>query len=197
MSITMWSKIIVSLFLISCASASLEIAPYDVVKSHSGWEERYYPAQKWISIDGFDVRPHDGDSHQQMFWKLFQYIDGGNSEGIKIPMTAPVTDRIIPGVGPNCESNFTRSFYIPMDFQENTPLPTGADVYIEERPAMMVAALQFPGFPGDIDFSIKAAELYELAVGEGLNVADVPLWTAGYSGPSVIINRRNEVWLEL
>ena len=28
-------------------------------------------------------------------------------------------------------------------------------------------------------------------------VADVPLWTAGYDGPNVIINRRNEVWLEI
>ena len=47
------------------------------------------------------------------------------------------------------------SFFIPMAFQENTPLPVDPDVYIEERPAMNVAALRFPGYPGDVDFGIK------------------------------------------
>ncbi len=49
------------------------------------------------------------------------------------------------------------SFFIPMAFQENTPLPLDSDVYIEERPAMNVAALKFPGFPGDVDFGIKVS----------------------------------------
>ena len=34
-------------------------------------------------------------------------------------------------------------------------MPNDPDIYIEERSAMNVAALRFPGFPGDIDFSIK------------------------------------------
>ena len=65
------------------------------------------------------------------------------------------------GEGPNCEGNFTMSFFIPMAFQENTPLPLDSDVYIEERPAMNVAAIQFPGFPGDVDFGIKVSFLGE------------------------------------
>eukprot|EP00088_Acartia_fossae_P007128 TRINITY_DN13314_c0_g1_i2.p1 TRINITY_DN13314_c0_g1~~TRINITY_DN13314_c0_g1_i2.p1 ORF type:complete len:201 (-),score=36.77 TRINITY_DN13314_c0_g1_i2:115-696(-) len=193
----MLSIILASSILFSYVSADLEIAPYEVTKSHEGWEERSYPAVKWISAEGFDIRPHDGESHDRIFFQLFDYIDGQNDQGVKIPMTAPVTLRILPGEGPNCEGNFTMSFFIPMAFQENTPVPNNPDIYIEERPAMNVAALRFPGFPGDIDFSIKAAELYELATAEGVNVADVPLWTAGYSGPNVIINRRNEVWLEV
>ena len=48
-----------------------------------------------------------------------------------------------------------------------------------------------------IILSPQAAELYELAAAEGLAVSDIPLWTAGYDGPAVIINRRNEVWLEI
>ena len=74
---------------------------------------------------------------------------------MKIPMTSPVTYRIIPGEGPNCEGNYTMSFFIPMDLQENTPNPTDPDIYIEERPAVNVAAIRFPGYPGDIDFGIK------------------------------------------
>ena len=112
-------------------------------------------------------------------------------------MTAPVTMRIIPGEGPNCESNFTMSFFIPSDMQEDTPQPTDAQVYIEEREEFTVVARRFGGFPTDLDFSGEAAMLYTLASEEGFIVKDIPLWTAGYSGPSVIINRRNEVWLEI
>ena len=107
-------------------------------------------------------------------------------------MTAPVTLRIIPGEGPNCES------YIPAAFQEDTPTPTDSGVYIEERPGFEVAATKpFGGYPGDQEFGKRGAELYLLAEAAGLSVKDVPLWTAGYSGPGVIVNRRNEVWLEI
>ena len=112
-------------------------------------------------------------------------------------MTAPVTMRILPGEGPNCESNYTLSFYIPSDMQMTTPQPTNDLIFIEERPEMTVVARKFGGFPTDLDFSREAAALYGFATEEGLVVKDVPLWTGGYSGPSVIINRRNEVWLEV
>ena len=178
--------------------AETEEAPYTVLKEHQGWEEREFPATKWVSIDVFSITVHDSPEQQKAFFQLFNYIDGQNSEGMKIPMTAPVSFRILPGEGPNCESNFTLSFYIPSNLQENTPLPLDSAVYIEERAPIKVAAKKFGGFVNsDIEFAIQAAELYELAFAEGLGVADVPLWTAGYSGPNVIINRRNEVWLEI
>ena len=112
-------------------------------------------------------------------------------------MTAPVTMRITPGEGPNCESNFTMSFYIPSDLQANPPLPSDPTVYVKERQEFAVVARKFGGFPTDLIYSAEAATLYQLAVEEGLDVNATPLWTAGYSGPSVIINRRNEVWLEV
>ena len=34
---------------------------------------------------------------REIFYKLFNYIDGGNDQGMKIPMTTPVSLRIIPG----------------------------------------------------------------------------------------------------
>jgi hypothetical protein len=128
---------------------------------------------------------------------LFHYIDGSNDVETKIPMTAPVTMRILPGEGPNCESNFTMSFYISSDMQMDTPQPTEELVYIEEREEFYVIARRFGGFPTDLTFSAEAAMLYSLATEEGFIVKDVPLWTATYRDVSVIINRRNEVWLEI
>jgi hypothetical protein len=128
---------------------------------------------------------------------LFNYIDGSNDAETKISMTAPVTYRILPGEGPNCGSNYTMSFWISSAQQVETPEPTDRLVYIEERAEFMVVARRFGGYPTELDFSAEAAMLYGLATEEGLDVKDVPLWTGGYSGPSVIINRRNEVWLEI
>ena len=186
-----------ALYIVSIA-ADTETAPYTVLTEHAGWEEREFPATKWVSTDVFSISVHDSPEHRDAFYRLFNYIDGQNSEGMKIAMTAPVSNRIIAGEGPNCESNFTMSFYIPSDLQENPPLPLDASVYIEERAGFQVVSKRFGGFPNnDIEFTIQAAELYELAVAEGLGVAAVPLWTAGFDGPNVIINRRNEVWLEI
>ena len=114
-------------------------------------------------------------------------------------MTAPVTFRIIPGPGeePDSVFNYTMSFYIPSSLQDVPPQPLDPLVYIEERPGFEVVSKQFGGFPTDLVFNVEAAMLYVWAEEEGLPVKDVPLWTAGYDGPYVIINRRNEVWLEI
>merc|ERR1712037_403420 len=104
----------VLLSLATLATSYTEQAPYEVSEEYEEWEVRVYPAQKWISTEAKDVMPHDGGEHSKAFYRLFQYIDGQNDLATKIPMTAPVTMRIIPGEGPNCESNFTMSFYIPL-----------------------------------------------------------------------------------
>merc|ERR1712098_86779 len=193
-------KLLFSLLISSLTSSALgytEEAPYTVLADHGDWEERVYPPTRWVSTQALDPMPHDGPENDKAFWRLFAYIDGGNSENVKIPMTAPVSMRILPGEGPNCESNFTKSFFIPADFQNETPLPTDSLVYIEERPEMRIAAKKFTGFPSELYWTREASDLYQLASAEGLSPRDVPLWTAGYSGPGVIINRRNEVWLEV
>merc|ERR1711892_83865 len=192
-SLTMLALVLLSLTtLVSCYT---EEAPYEVTKEYDEWEVRKYPATKWISTEARDVMPNDGPEHAKAFYRLFHYIDGSNDVETKIPMT--VTLRIFPGEGPNCESNFTMSFYIPSDMQVAPPQPTDELNYVEERPEFTVVARRFGGFPGDLDFGAEAATLYGLAVEEGLVPKEVPLWTGGYSGPSVIINRRNEVWLEI
>ena len=53
--------------------------------------------------------------------------------GVKIPMTVPVTTQIYPCEGEGCVAQHKRSFYIPPEHQQETPLPTEDGVYIEER----------------------------------------------------------------
>lgn len=50
--------------------------------------------------------------------------------GLKVPMTAPVTTRVIPAPGPACENNFTVSFFVPFADQDNPPMPSNDKVFI-------------------------------------------------------------------
>merc|ERR1711973_10390 len=163
-----------SLFLASCIAGPLEQAPYEVVADHEGWQERSYPPTRWVSTDYVDIFAHDGLEHMKAFQKLFLFITGAN-----------------------CSSSVTMSFLVPGYLQETTPEPTDASVYLEDRPAMRFVTKQFSGFPDELDWTMQAAELFELATAAGLQPKTEPHWTAGYDGPSVIVNRRNEVWLEL
>ena len=149
------------LSLVPPAISDLELAPYEVVEEYDGWEVRSYPTTMWVSTVGTDVMPHDGGESSkvrsrplvmqtnrfllQAFYRLFNYIDGANEADSKISMTAPVSMRIVPGEGPNCESNFTMSFYIPSDLQGAPPQPTGEGVFIEEREEVRVVARRFGG----------------------------------------------------
>ncbi|CAL4156844.1 unnamed protein product [Meganyctiphanes norvegica] len=170
------------------------MAPYDVIKTTESYEERHYPARKWVSTMSYSIS-YD-TCHSEMFNKLFDYIDGQNDQGIKIAMTSPVTTLVQPGAGPNCESNFTRSFLIPEDHTAAPPAPTNTDVFIEERPELLsVFVRQFEGFPNEDDYIREAAALAYDLNSSGEDGVNYDIWyMAGYDGPYTIENRRNEVW---
>merc|ERR1711860_86793 len=109
------------------------------------YEVREYPATNWVSTDGYEMDVFDAEVVNIAFDKLFQYIAGNNADGVKIEMTAPVTTWIRPGIGPNCESNFTMSFFIPSIYQDEPIAPMDPTVYIEQRPAIKVLSRRFSG----------------------------------------------------
>nr|XP_027221723.1 heme-binding protein 2-like isoform X2 [Penaeus vannamei] len=184
-----------ALFAQVCQLAlAIESAPYDLVNSAETYEERVYPAQKWVTTSHLSISHHEATS-DVMFRKLFNYIDGQNDAAMKIDMTAPVTTLVIPGEGPNCENNFTMSFYVPAAHQDNPPTPTNPDVYIEERPELHVFSRRFHGFANDEDWIVNAAQLHDDLVAAGEEGVDFQTYyTVGYDSPFVIIGRNNEVW---
>merc|ERR1712211_73606 len=164
--------------------AGIEIAPYSVIKDHSSWEERDYPARKWVSIDGVSYKSNEAGI--DYFPRLYNYINVQNSDGQKIDMTAPVSFKVDRETG-----NFTMSFFIPEVHQASPPQPNDEEVYIEERPAMRMAAKIFGEYPSDRKIKEELAQLRDQAVGEGLQVVDEVYYSSGYSWT------RNEVWLQL
>jgi hypothetical protein len=49
----------------------IEEAPYTVLAEHEGWEEREFPATKWVSTEASDSSPHDGPEHRKVICLLF------------------------------------------------------------------------------------------------------------------------------
>lgn len=112
--------------------------------------------------------------------------------GVKIDMTAPVATRIVPGAGPNCESTFTVSFYIPPKHQTDPPSPSNKDVFIEQFPEMTLYASARGGFMNEEQWINEARGLSEKL--KDKTFRQDYYFTAGYDSPFKLFNRTNEVW---
>lgn len=107
-------------------------------------------------------------------------------------MTAPVATRIVPGAGPNCESTFTVSFYIPPKHQTDPPSPSNKDVFIEQFPEMTLYASARGGFMNEEQWINEARGLSEKL--KDKTFRQDYYFTAGYDSPFKLFNRTNEVW---
>merc|ERR1712191_443 len=155
----------------------LDTAPYNVLRTAEGYEERLYPAQKWVKTQVNDISKDAATS--PMFQKLFAFISGQNDKGVQVPMTSPVTTYIQPGAGPNCESTFTMAFYI------------------EERPEIRVFARTYGGFSNDAKEKEEYANLLAALTEDDKNQIEPTntYYTAGYDPPFKLFFRRNEIWV--
>ena len=128
--------------------------------------------------------------------RLFKYIDGGNEDGVKIPMTSPVLVDMEPSSGPFCKQNFTVSFFMPFDFQDNPPAPLDDKIFIEEKEDFTVFVAQSGGFRMD-DFTLgrMAGALTDALDADGRTYDPSHFYFAGYDPPFRIKDRHNEVWI--
>jgi len=152
------------------------------------YEIRTYPAGWWVGTTHVGMDKDGNDS----FMKLFNYISGANDKKQKIAMTAPVITEIVPGPGPNCESTFTMSFYVPAALWGGIPQPTSADVFLHHDEERTVYVRAFDGFAKQADYISNAAALAESINDETAFHTDKWL-TAGYDSPFSFRGRRNEV----
>ena len=178
----------------------IDCPQYTTLCKSSKFEIRSYPAAQWVSTQFQGPGTSDFESSgQEGFQRCFNYITGANAAGEQINMTAPVTNKIVPGSGPNCNTTFTVSFFIPFYAQGSAPKPTDPNVYIRNQQNLTVAVRSFGGFV--IDWSLSVVpEL--LALGNALTEAGISFsqqqeWVSQYDGPYTIFNRHNEVWYEV
>ncbi|XP_042872141.1 heme-binding protein 2-like [Penaeus japonicus] len=169
---------------------SYEEAPSNVIAMHNGYEERSYPARKWVcseekSTDGTVVM-------ERLFWRIFRYISGENMAEAKIPMTVPVTTEF---TAMREENNFKMCFFVPEKFQENPPAPTNPKIVVALQPEMTVFTRTVGGYMTTAsDWLTEAASLSKLVEADGGTVSLVHMFWAGYDAPLKFWRRRNEVW---
>jgi hypothetical protein len=160
---------------------------------------RSYDTLKWASTD---VESDSAETAGNIaFQRLFGYLSGANENSQKIDMTAPVLNYITPGSGPNCNSTFTVSFFVPWEFQKDgPPAPTAADVYIEEKIVGDVAVTEYGGFANKDNQIIETAEkLYQdIYDSKDVDFADDDRYFfVAYDSPYTLFNRHNEDWIRV
>jgi hypothetical protein len=130
------------------------------------------------------------------FKRLLDYIQGGNAEGGKIPMTAPVVVGITPAATPFAKRNFTVSFYVPPEFEKHPPQPNNTDVTLTCTPAFTAFVAQKSGYVLD-DYSIglMAKGVMTALDAAGIKYVGDRYYFASYDPPFRFKGRHNEVWV--
>ncbi len=159
---------------------------------------RNYAADLWANtiIESNDIK----EAGSIGFTRLFDYISGANADKVTIEMTTPVLTTVQPGAGPNCNSSFTVSFYVPYMYQneQGPPKPSSEDIFIGKIGPLQVAISEFSGFTVQSEIIAKTAELESQVSTSSTIKADssTDIWYfAGYDPPFRVTNRHNEVWI--
>jgi hypothetical protein len=156
-----------------------ERPPYEVTRRLAPRVEiRQYEAQTWIATD----QRTDASS----FRVLASYIFGGNREGQKVAMTAPViTDEKM-------------AFILPAGVTtENAPKPSGQPIEFTEVPPRKLATLKFSWTTPSARVKRKAEELVTVLTASGIRTTGQP-FLMRYNDPwTPPFMRRNEVAIEV
>src|SRR6476661_8629856 len=138
---------------------------YRVVRKERDFEIRFYPPSSLASVKvsgGYAAMRGEG------FNELAGYIFGGNSEGRKIAMTAPVIMDI-----DSDEPSGTMSFVMPSSFDmDKRPAPRSSRISFETTEPFYAAVVTFGGYASAQDLEKHKAELFAALDRKGIKYAE-------------------------
>lgn len=166
---------------------SIETPEYEVLQRYGEVEIRRYPqmlvAQTSMGSASFDAAGSNG------FRTVANYIFGGNERNQKIAMTAPVVM--------NMGDSATMYFVMPKQYgRADLPQPNSSAVRITEVASKVLAVVRFGGFSNDRSIRAHCDELAQTLREQGIEPASDFMYM-GYNAPWDVINRRNEVAVEV
>jgi hypothetical protein len=168
-------------------------------KLNDNIEIRKYSATKWVNTSVYCEARHLQLHSNNLFFKLFAYINGNNVSNQKISMTAPVlydlTSLSRHPITPSTPLKLHMKFFVPQSQQIATPLPYD-DLSIEKTKEITMICIKFGGYAKLDDFLRHRDELIR-KLGSNKNDYDcVNILLAAYDAPFKPIGRTNEVWLK-
>ena len=173
--------------LFAFKSEKIEMPAYSVIKKYGSMEIRQYPnmivAQTMLMQSTQEQKMSGG------FRTIAGYIFGGNDRNQKIAMTAPVVMKM----------GDTASMYFMMPKQYNStqlPKPNSSKVEIVNERARVLAVIRFGGFSSEMKIEKYKNKLAAIISENNLKTTG-PYIYMGYNAPWDVINRRNEVAIEV
>jgi len=168
--------------------AKTEQQTYDVIWKNDIIEARYYPKAVMATVSG-SSSDYKSSSNQH-FRVLAGYIFGGNEDSQSIPMTSPVHMTLD-------EKGSEMSFVMPSNMAlDGLPKPNDRGIKFSESGEKYVVALRFGGWSDDEKIKQNSDLLMKALETMGIEPQSAP-WYMGYNPPFQLVNRRNEIAVEV
>ena len=167
--------------------AKTETQKYEVLYTKINFEIRFYPEAILATVE---MNGTYDNSRNSGFQVLAGYIFGGNEENSQIAMTSPVR------MSGNEKLN-TMSFVLPSEMEyEKLPEPKDKRILLHKSKPMYTATVQFGGYANEAEIAKHKEKLAEIL--KQLNIQHNSQFEfLGYNSPFDMINRRNEVQVEI
>jgi hypothetical protein len=185
--VTLILVIILITGIYTMTKAKTETQKYEVIYTKDNFEIRFYPEAILATVE---MNGSYDNSRNSGFQVLAGYIFGGNEENQQIAMTSPVR---MSGI----EKLNTMSFVLPSEMEfDKLPVPKNKDVKLHKSKPMYTASVRFGGYASEADISKHKEKLAEVL--KELNLKHSNQFEyLGYNAPFEMVNRRNEVQVEL
>ena len=134
-------------------------------------------------------KSYNMSSASSNFPVLANYIFGGNKDNTQMAMTSPVLY--------NMSNKSSFSFIMPKQFEiNNLPSPNTEKIFFETVKNQCVAVMEFSGFVNEKNCAVKHLELLNILKKNNIECSN-DFMIAVYQPPYQLINRKNEIWIEV
>ena len=186
LGVTITAVIILQLYTMN-AKRNIETYTYKLKKKYDTFEIRSYEATLFSSVK-INSKEYK-DASRKGFSILAGYIFGGNKSNETTAMTSAVAMSL--------EESMTVMFMVPKKFNKETlPQPNESQIEFKVEPAKIVAAITFDGWASDERIEAYKQQLKAALDNEGIAYTN-NFYFLGYNPPFELLNRRNEVIVEL
>lgn len=167
--------------------ARTETQKYDVVYKLENFEIRFYPEAMLATVE---MKGTYDNSRNSGFSVLAGYIFGGNEENTQIAMTSPVRMS-------GSENLNAMSFVLPSEMEfDKLPEPRDKRILLHKSKPVYSASIRFDGYANELEIAKHRKKLVETL--KQLNIQHTGQFEfLGYNPPYQMVNRRNEVVVEL